>query len=102
MDFINVYFNEDCDPESADGKIFKKGTVEKLNPASARHWIRRNKGVEVTAKQATQIRKDNKKAAEKEKADSEKKEKEAAKAKERAEKKAEADAKKKADEKEKK
>jgi len=90
---INVYFQVDCDPQDADGKIFKAGTVAKLNPASARHWIRRNMAVEVTAKQATQIRKDNKEAAKKAKDDSEKKEKKAAEAKERAEKEAEKKAK---------
>jgi len=47
---VKIKFLEDCDPE--DGRpVFKAGSVKKLNPASARHWVRRGKAAEVTAKQ---------------------------------------------------
>lgn len=79
---IQIKFLEDCDPEDGTGKIFAAGSVRKLNPASARHWTRREKAVEITDKEV--------KAAAKTKA------KEAEKAKKEAEKKAAAEAKKKA------
>jgi len=51
---INILFLEDCDPQDGS-KIFKKDTAAKLNPASARHWTRRGKAVEISARQARDI-----------------------------------------------
>lgn len=83
---IQIKFLEDCDPQDGTGKIFAAGSVKRLNPASARHWTRRGKAVEITNKEI----KDLKKA--KEKTDAETKEKEAEKAKKAAEKKAKKEA----------
>lgn len=48
---VYVKFSEDCDPENGSN-VFIAGSVHKLNPASARHWTRRGKAVEITAKEA--------------------------------------------------
>ena len=48
---VQIKFLENCDPEDGTGKIFAAGSVKKLNPASARHWIRRGKAVEITDKE---------------------------------------------------
>ena len=89
---VNIKFLQDCDPEDG-GPVFVAGSTAKLNPASAHHWIRRRKAVEITAKQAKAIDdRQAKQAAEAEKS-REKAEKDAEKARKKAEKDAEKQAK---------
>ena len=50
---VNVKFLEDCEPKDGSGKVFKAGSTAKLSAPSARHWTRRKKAVEITAKEAS-------------------------------------------------
>lgn len=77
---VQIKFLEDCDPEDGH-KVYLAGSVHKLNPASARHWTRRGKAIEITTKEAKAITATHAKADAKADADAKPKAKADAKAK---------------------
>ena len=68
MDIIKVRFLEDCEPKNDSGVKFKKGQEIDLPHASALHWIKRNKAIEVEAAPAKKQPEAEQKPVESEKA----------------------------------